>query len=846
MFQQNITSPTTMLSGYLQRLSASFGFNSTPTTFEFDIVTENDQTFDFNSAYPGKLLSFSLGNLRFGGIIQSWNENFGPNGKTYSVRAADPRLIFGNIPLILDGRGLSTGVVLDNYLNVFQYYGSPQSADSTKDGMTFSKIREFLSTTGVINAYGSKFQLQFTSGFLDASGAFNPSGIPYWYRINASETTLDQVLQQVSQDFGMDYYTEVDYSTFNPTGLLNTLYVKHIYRNIVSDGTDISGFVVGARNSGVLQSYRRGQELRTDPTTVVALGPDLEYWKFPQGSQIKCVWGRTNDGTIITTDTTDNYGIILLDHITGSGSQYIANTISVPSISITKSTHTYPPRITRTSTNINVSGYQANVNVMRAALFSQESWETALYNESPTFASQIGITRSRFLDNTNFLLTPTGIRQAIMLGIAGSGISDRANVIQELIKLVYDATKQTVEQYWGKVWLLENIETSNWFNNGSYDSSELIPRIEFGPSQFTWSEPNRGLPSGITLNHVALITNNNPKFKNEIGKLSSLVSIPNYTTKVDNSNFPYPVDLSDIPREEFIIDTQTNKLIVPINVEQYEKVPTSFLVSTSFPIQGITNGSGYNDKRYYYDFLRYMSYADSDIRKYNLIQNADDNQQFGLASPRPFGLPYSSDQYGFFVGIKRNENNFGGFIGSGNRPGGVRIIADESLAPWTYGSLSGYNTAGNTIVGRSTSTSTVIDSAELNIVGLPPYNLGDSIGSSSQVTNASCQFGPDGFSTNYSIRTFAQPRNQLSKVLFDRITNAYTTLNYQQKQLVKLKVATEEGQPILTPNQVNKALGQPKRGPTQNIQDSSFKTNIVIPAPSGFYLDGNNPTIYYV
>jgi len=832
MFQQNITSPTILLSGYLQRLSATLGLNSSPTTFEFDLVTENDQAFDFNSAYPGKLLSFTLGSLKFGGIIQGWTENFGQNGKTYSVRAADPRFLFGNIPLNLNGQGLSTGIALDNYFNVFRYYGSPQEADCTKDGMTFSKIRNFLSTTGIINAYGNKFLLQFSSGFMDSSGSVNPSGIPYWYRINASEISLEQLLQQVSQDFGMDYYAEVDYTNFNPTGTLNTLYIKHIYRNTLSDPSEISGFVVNARNSGVLTSYKRGQELRTDPTTSIALGPSVEYWGFPQSTDIQCYWGKTSDGTAITKSTSFLSGVILLDHITGSGSQWINSTISLPTVTISKTPQgVYPPRLIKAATTITVSGYYASSNVMRAALFNQESWEEVLTSEQPVFASGLGMQRERFLRANDFAVTNSGIRNSIAMTVLGYQITDRDPLREEVVRAVYDATRRTAEQYWGKSWLL-TVDSSTWYNNGDYDSSELVPRLEFEASDSAWSEPGRSLPSGVTLNHAVLSSTNNPVFRDEVGKIKSFLSIPNFRTQVDNTNFPYPVDLSNYERENFLVE-QNSKLVVPVSLEKYDKNPTQFIANLSFPIEGVTSGTIYKGNKYYYDFLKYAGFTNQNIKDYNMLQNIDENLKYGLASPRLFAPPYSSDIYGFFIALRRTEKNFGGFIASGIRCGGIRIIQDSSLAPWTYGGVSGFNTAGTTLVNRSIADSTVIDSADLNIAGLPPFNLADSVATSSQITSASCQFGPDGFSTNYSIRTFAVPANKLSKVLFDKITNIYTGFARQGKEIEKLQ-GIPPIEKAITPERIQKLYEEASR-------EGSYIGGIVIPSISGIYEPNRNP-----
>ena len=146
-FVQNITGVTTLLGCYMQRFSASFGLNSSPTQIEVDLIPGNagdpvSTGFDFASGEPGTLNRFRFGALDFVGHVRSYSENLDSNGKKYNVSLVDPRIIFPNVVLSLDGLGLGTGSYVPNYFNVFTKYGSPQAADSNRYGMTFSKIRE--------------------------------------------------------------------------------------------------------------------------------------------------------------------------------------------------------------------------------------------------------------------------------------------------------------------------------------------------------------------------------------------------------------------------------------------------------------------------------------------------------------------------------------------------------------------------------------------------------------------------------------------------------------------------------------------------------------------------------
>lgn len=845
MFVQNITEPKVFLGGYVKRLSANFGLNSSATTLELDLIEGHPNNpydvsvgatgIDTTGIVPGNVHKFELGAFKFVGMIQSWNKSIDSNGTIWNVRLADPRILYNNVILNLNGNGLSTGVQLTNYLNVFNYYQNPIEADSTDNGMTFAKIRDYLTATGVFNLFNNKFILQFSSGFLNYSSG-NLSGIPTWYRINSDTLNLEGLLSQVGTDFGCDYFAHITYDSFNPTGT-SPIFVQDISRVGATGLYDIQVFVDAAKASGALAGHKIGQELRLEPTTYVLYGPKLTYWKCPQANEIQQIWGRYNDGTLITTELTETFGIVTLDHITGSGSERITNTVTIPKITLTKVTgvNNYPPGISRFITTQVVSGYQVTENTMRAALFSQNAWEAVLFKENQTFAESLGITAQRFMGQNEFILKPLEIRYALDLSRVGSGISDRTQITDNLINAVYQATKETVDNYYGKGWLLK-AGASAWLASGTVATSELVPRIEFSPAQYAWSEPNKATPSGATLNYFVLQDNKNPNFKDNVGRTTAFLGVPNYDTKVDNLTFPYPVDFSSRDLNSVILD-QSSRMAVPISITAYDKDPTRFITQLDNPIEGLPITSGYENQKAFYSFLRYFDYSHDEIVKFNLMDTYGTNSDYGLAPPRLHAnVPYSSNIYGFFINIQRNDQNFGGFIASGSLNGGVNIVEDSSLAPWTYGSIEKFNEAGQLLANRAGSSNSLLSSSELNIIGLPVFNLGDLVGINSVVSALSIQYGVDGFTTNYQLKTYTVPQQRLIRLLTDKINSNYNKILYNQKQIVDLnKALTEESDPITKPSQI----------PTKVNKGQSVNTGqtvgIVIPHVSGVYNPNLNP-----
>ena len=847
MAGQDISNPIVFLGCYVQRFSATLGLNSTPTTIEMELIEGNPNVpydtgraatgFLVGAAYPGRFSGLTVGAFNFVGCIQSWTKNYSSQGITYSVRMADPRVIFDNVIISLDGKNtLDTNV--DNYLDAFKYYGNPVSADSNEQGMTFSKIRNYLTTTGYINAYEQKFNFSFTSGFLDGSGSANPSGIPSWYRINVNQISLNQLISQVTTDMNMDCYCIMPVATFT-SGSISTLQIKHIFRENTGVAADIDNFITNTLASGTRISYRRGQELRTEPTTVVLHGPEKTYWIGANTAQIYPYWGRADDGSAIWVSSSPESGVVLLDHIVGSGATNIVNTVSVEKITLQKLTvgDIYPPRVTRTFTTQNVSGYRPSPNIMRAALYNQESWEAMLFKEQQTFAETLGIKSSLFKTGTEFInkiSEISGLWQDITLKNIGSGTIDRTPIQEELIKAVYDATRSTCEEFYGKSWIID-LDTSLWLVSGTFDSSELIPRIEFSIADAGWSEASLAMPSGVT-NHELLNDTNKPKFKDTIGKLKAFISLPNYKTSYD-ATFPYSINTAGFGRDSSFIE-QGDKLVVGITAEAYEKDPDRGIVTMDYPIEGLVGVSGYNEHTAIYEFLIAMGYTSNNIREYNLIKNPDDNK-FGLAPPRAYRPVSAPGNYGIHIPLQSNKYGFGPFLASGTRNGGVQSIVETSLGPWTYGSYSKFNQAGQDLSNKSLTTETVVDLAEITVAGLPLFNIGDPLGSNSIVNGISFQLGPDGFNTTYSIRSFIYPQGRVTKLLTEKITNAYNDIDYAKKQLVILQDRVQND--LLTkPSEITRSnsKGQEDLGVVDN---NGYLTSVVPPGVSGIYDPDSTP-----
>lgn len=850
---QDITQAYAFLGCYIQRFSCTFGLNSSPTTLELTLVPGNSNNphdingvdtggiavtgFDTSRATPGEMSGLMVGNFQYVGLIQSWEEAKGSNGRTYSVRMVDPRIILDGVHINLDGsNSWSSGYIystgLTNYFDMFYYYGSAGTADSNRNGTTFNKIVNFLENGGAhVNAYGNTFRLEFSSGFMPLSVA-NSGGIPNWYRLNSSRITVSELLDKVTSDFNKDYYAYIDWDTYqtNPTGL-QVLKIQDIKRNDARDSTAIDDIITTYQNQEILIDYKRGKELSDEPTQILLHGPPLTQWRIPVSSgDMYRFWGFYHENGIpIVTSITGYEAAVTLDHIVSSGIEnQINSTVLVSGYYYVKSpgATTYPPSITRIEFVENVMGYYPSDNLLRAALYGQNTWETLLYAENPSFAWDVGIRGYRFKPYSQYMadraeiMSQSGANGEIpLLSILsqslenrGSGITERSPRDDMLVAAIYDATREVAENYYGKSWYV-NITPEYRIRPftvlaGSFDGSTIFQKMDFDVADAGWIDTAQAYPLNIR-NHEGITISSNAQFLTNDGRVKAFVSIPNYNDfQFGYAGFDdqqgYPLNTSIIPPEQLIIVSGNNNLAIPITVSQYPNDPLWGVVDVAYPLEAWVEASGFNNQRAYYDFLRYMGYP-HDFAVSGALDRKE-SFEYGLNPPRVRaveGSTTSPNTKGFCIPIRSNVEAFGPYIKTTPSGGKLTIIEDGDFAPWTYGSWGNMYQAGHDLIDASLGTSKVIDSANLTIAGLPVYNIGQSIGESANITSIGFQYGTEGFTTNYNIRTFANPPFKTSRLLQNKLNGIFLDSRTNSKDIVNIDIE------LVKQKQYDGAIGNP-------------------------------------
>lgn len=210
----------------------------------------------------------------FGGVLQSWTYNQGSNGRTYQCTITDPRQLLENAVVIIDSY-LDLPTQAYNYFNVYnQAEGQVLLGNCSVFGITgtsergmpyLSILQQLLAMDPVIfsptsNLTGNYYRVNFAD--------FPISQVPPYYRVPGPSITILQLLQDVCDALGSQFYCWLDPGNIIRIGLVP-------YRNWPND--TISKTLSGYKDKGVATDLSYGQELRNDKTRTVMFGEQQHY-----------------------------------------------------------------------------------------------------------------------------------------------------------------------------------------------------------------------------------------------------------------------------------------------------------------------------------------------------------------------------------------------------------------------------------------------------------------------------------------------------------------------------------------------------------------------------------------
>lgn len=208
--------------------------------------------------------------FNFGGVLSTWTVNQGSSGKTYNVKVVDPRQLLENTIVIVDSY-VGNPIRAANYFNVYANYessvlsgncgvfGSSGSTDS--GGMPYQSIINSLqSLNATINSpTGYQYQIDFSTF---------PINVPTFYKIPGPAISILQLLQEVCDTTGLEFYVYLDQGATIKIGTID------LRNSPTSFETLIAAF------NGIATEISYGEELRNEKTKSLIFGEKQHYLSY--------------------------------------------------------------------------------------------------------------------------------------------------------------------------------------------------------------------------------------------------------------------------------------------------------------------------------------------------------------------------------------------------------------------------------------------------------------------------------------------------------------------------------------------------------------------------------------
>lgn len=284
-----ITQPLVFLGATVISFNSTLGFGSQESTLSVDLIedceTNPPQIFGprADTVTIGQPVFFTTqqGNstqfFEFGGILTNWTATQNNSGLVYNAKVSDPRSILENTIVIID-TFLAPPIQGKNYINAYAHYESSVldgdcstygSSWGSERGMPYQKIIDALKNMQPQPIIWSPTNFQFTVDF----NTF-PSDLPEYYRVPGPGISILQLLQDVCEVLGLDFFITASFSNPNPS----PSEIPVIKVNTISLNQQPTSFkyIIDSFNS-TATDLTYGQELRNEKTRSLIFGEQQHY-----------------------------------------------------------------------------------------------------------------------------------------------------------------------------------------------------------------------------------------------------------------------------------------------------------------------------------------------------------------------------------------------------------------------------------------------------------------------------------------------------------------------------------------------------------------------------------------
>lgn len=260
------TEPIRFLGATVISFNAQLGLGASESTLNVDLVEDCENGDIFIGQSVGAPVYFTAGEFIFGGVLSNWTVSQGGSGKTYNVKIVDPRQLLENVTIIVDS--CIAEISSPNYFNAYAYWESNVlNGDCRKFGESYGGDRG-MPYYRVLSALRERnLRINDPTGTYSYSVNWSsfPSNLPEYYRITGPNVTLLQLLQDVCDVTGYDFYVTLSTNNMINIGLVNLRAPPPPVNAIIS------------AYDGYATELSYGQELRNEVTKSILFGEKRHY-----------------------------------------------------------------------------------------------------------------------------------------------------------------------------------------------------------------------------------------------------------------------------------------------------------------------------------------------------------------------------------------------------------------------------------------------------------------------------------------------------------------------------------------------------------------------------------------
>jgi hypothetical protein len=269
----------------LESLNTQFGLNQNPSVWTVTVIQDEGQTFSL-SGLPKHgvrhIERVQLGALDMYGLVQAWDKREIDVAGTgiYTVRLSDMRTAMDAAQVFLEApvnANLGSNVIAV----------TPGASEDLNTGIKYSRIRPLVEST--VLQYGQvRFRMDL-SAIPITERTIDRERIPY--RIRGGAMSLVEMIQQVADDHGFDWFVET-------TPDDNGIYRVKVW-TIDRSANRLTLKALADKHPGAILRLTTGHETRDDVTRTVVLGAQKQTLSKIAASRWKPFWGFTEDGDVL-------------------------------------------------------------------------------------------------------------------------------------------------------------------------------------------------------------------------------------------------------------------------------------------------------------------------------------------------------------------------------------------------------------------------------------------------------------------------------------------------------------------------------------------------------------------